>query len=299
MAWLKRGFLFLAVNFLILIMINIVLEFFGIRPYLEEGYGINYQGLMIFCLMWGMGGAFISLMLSKRIAKWTMRLQIVDLNTPDPRVRQLVQSVHNMSRAAGLPKNPEVAIYDSPEVNAFATGPSKSNSLVAVSTGLLSRMNTAEVEGVLGHEVAHIENGDMVTMTLIQGVMNAFVMFFARIAAYAVINAMRTNDQQVGIFLQFGLVILFQIVFGILGQIVVSGFSRWREYRADAGGARLAGRDKMIAALQRLSASTQLIDKDQTAVAALKISGVRSGLGAMLATHPPLEARIARLRGGV
>jgi hypothetical protein len=184
MAWLKRIGLFLAVNALVVITISVILNLLGVKPYLTP-YGLDYQSLMIFCLIWGMGGAFISLALSRVMAKWMMGVQIIPPDTRDPELQGLVQMVHEMSRAARLPAMPEVGIYESPEVNAFATGPTKARSLVAVSSGLLHRMGKEEVRGVIGHEVAHIANGDMVTMTLIQGVVNAFVMFLARAIAYA------------------------------------------------------------------------------------------------------------------
>src|SRR5690606_39197901 len=255
-----------------------------------------------FCLVWGMVGAFISLGLSRMMAKWTMRVRVVDPRNPGE-YRDLVSMVQAMSQKAGLPSLPEIGIYESPDINAFATGPSKKRSLVAVSTGLLQRMDRDQVEGVIAHEVAHIANGDMVTMTLIQGVINAFVMFFARIAAYAVTTAMRRgdSDQGGGHMMHFMLVIVFQIVFGLLGSIVVAWFSRLREFRADHGGAVYAGRGKMISALQALQfayAPAARDPEDHESFETLKISGRKKagGLMALLATHPPLEERIARLR---
>lgn len=292
----KRLFLFLATNLLVLVTISLVLNLLGVRPYLEAS-GINYESLMIFCAVWGMGGAFISLLISKKMAKWAMRVQILDPQTTDPRGAELVRMVHNLARSANLPKMPEVGVYDSPEVNAFATGPSKSNSLVAVSRGLLQRMGKTEVEGVLAHEVAHIANGDMVTMTLIQGVINAFVMFFARILANVVAGFMRGNDERDSSYgLQFMLVMAFDILFGILGSMVVAYFSRHREFRADAGGAMLAGRDKMVAALAALRGNRELVDSGHASFATLKINGAPKGIWALLMSHPPLDVRIERLR---
>jgi heat shock protein HtpX len=187
---------------------------------------------------------------------------------------------------------PEVGVYESPEVNAFATGPSKNRSLVAVSSGLLRSMRPEEVEGVLAHEVAHIANGDMVTMTLLQGVMNAFVMFFARVIASVVT---RSDDERRGGGMYFLVVIVLQIVLGILASLVTAWFSRHREFRADAGGAHLAGRERMIGALRRLAANHELVDTQHQALATMKINGVRSW-AAMLSTHPPLEDRIAALQ---
>lgn len=294
---LRRIFLFLLTNILIMATISIVISLLGLRPYLSA-QGINYESLMVFCAIWGMGGAFISLLLSKFMAKMMMGVRVVPADTRDPELRELVATVHRLAMGAKLPKMPEVGVYDSPEVNAFATGPTKGNALVAVSTGLLSRMQRGEVEGVLGHEVAHIANGDMVTMTLIQGVVNAFVMFFARIVAFAVSNLMRGDDERnPSYFVQQLLVFVFDIAFGLLGSMVVAWFSRYREYRADQGGATLAGRMKMIGALQALRRTVELVDPTpQPAFQSLKISGSPKGFMALLMTHPPLEKRIERLQ---
>lgn len=250
---------------------------------------------MIFCLVWGFVGSGVSLMLSKFMAKRMMGVEIVDERG---QYADLVHRVHSFARAAGLTKMPEVGIYHSPEVNAFATGPSKNNSLVAVSTGLLQQMNTEEVDGVLAHEVAHVANGDMVTMALIQGVVNAFVMFFARIAAMAlqnVLNGDRDDDRPVaGGFAYHISVMVFEIAFSFLGMFVVAYFSRVREFRADKGGAQFAGRHKMVAALRRLKQKMDLVDDSQDQIKAMKISS-RKGLMSFLSTHPSLDDRIAAL----
>jgi heat shock protein HtpX len=294
----KRIALFALTNILVIVTISIVLRLLGIQPYLTAR-GIDYGSLLAFCLVWGMGGAFISLGISRMMAKWTMGVRVIDPRDPGE-FRDLVATVHALAQKAGLPAMPEVGVYDSPDVNAFATGPTKSRALVAVSTGLLRNMDRDEVEGVLGHEIAHVANGDMVTMTLVQGVINAFVMFFARIAAFAVSSAMRGKDDRGGSFmLQFLLVTVFEIVFGILGFIVVAWFSRLREFRADRGGAIYAGRGKMIAALERLQQAYGRAPEAANqgpALATMKISGKQGGLVSLMATHPPLEARIARLR---
>lgn len=297
MAWAKRIVLFLAVNILVMVTLSLVLNLFGVSPYLNTQYGIDFTQLAIFCLVWGMGGAFISLALSRVMAKWMMGVKIIDPQTRDPELQALVQTVHSLARAAGISSLPQVGIYESPEINAFATGPTKNRSLVAVSTGLLSRMNREEIEGVLGHEVAHVANGDMVTMTLVQGVVNAFVMFLARALAFVISQSMRRDDDRgTSPFLHYALVFLFEMVFMIFGTMVVAWFSRWREFRADSGGARLAGRDSMIAALRALQRTIgQADDGTRPAVAALKISGRRSGFLALFSTHPPLEDRIAAL----
>src|SRR5690606_17412239 len=239
--------------------------------------------------------------LSRIMAKWSMRVRVIDPRNPGE-YRDLVAMVQAMSQKAGLPALPEIGVYESADINAFATGPSKRRSLVAVSTGLLQRMDRDQVEGVIAHEVAHIANGDMVTMTLIQGVINAFVMFFARVAAYAVTAAMRRGDSEQGggHMLQFMLVMVFQIVFGLLGSMVVAWFSRLREFRADRGGALYAGKAKMIAALQglqRVYGRPVPEEEEHASLNTLKISGRKpGGLVALLSTHPPLEMRIARLQ---
>jgi heat shock protein HtpX len=255
--------------------------------------------LMIFCLVWGMGGAFISLAMSRVMAKWMMGVKVIPVDTMDLEHRELVRTVHDFARAAQLPVMPEVGIYESPEVNAFATGPTKSRSLVAVSTGLLHRMRREEVRGVIGHEVAHIANGDMVTMTLIQGVVNAFVMFLARAIAFALTMARgNDNEESSGTPMSYYVVqFVLEIVFMILGSMVVAWFSRYREYRADAGGAKLAGRTSMIQALEGLQRSIEGVDPSaQPAIQALKISSRPGGVMRFFSTHPPLEERIQRLK---
>ncbi|HPW55849.1 MAG: protease HtpX [Thermoanaerobaculaceae bacterium] len=299
MASMKRVFLFVVVNILIVITISLVLSVLGVRPYLSA-QGIDLKALAVFCLIWGMGGAFISLALSRVMAKWMMGVQIIEADQADPGAREVVNMVHTLARAASLPAMPQVGIYQSPEVNAFATGPTKRRALVAVSTGLLQRLDRRSIEGVLGHEITHIANGDMVTMTLLQGVINAFVMFLARVLAFVLSQFFRRSDDEgPSYFLQYMLTMVLEIVFSILGAIVVATFSRWREYRADAGGARLAGRESMIGALESLLRSTQLVEQGHPSLATFKISsGKRGGLLALFATHPPLEERIARLRRG-
>jgi heat shock protein HtpX len=275
-----------------MLTITTIMSALGVRPYLNAN-GIDLGQLAAFCLIWGFGGAFISLGLSRIMAKWMMGVKVIDPNTSEPRLAWLVQTVHQQARAAGLPKMPEVGIYNSPEVNAFATGPTKSRALVAVSEGLLSGMNKEQVEGVLGHEVAHIANGDMVTMTLVQGLVNAFVMFFARIAAWALSQMV---DEEKRPMVNFIAVIVFEIAFMFLGMFVVAYVSRVREFRADAGGAKLAGRDRMISALRGLQRNVEMIEDGHASLASLKISGRKpTGLMAMLSTHPPLEDRIRRL----
>jgi len=298
MAWIKRIGLFLVVNILVVLTISLVLSLLGVKPYISA-YGMDYQSLMIFCLVWGMGGAFVSLGLSRIMAKMMMGVRVIPPDTQDPSLRDLVQTVHGLARASRLSVMPQVGIYDSPEVNAFATGPTKSRSLVAVSTGLLHRMDKTEVQGVLGHEVAHIANGDMVTMTLIQGVVNAFVMFAARAIAFALTMAKgRDSEDSQGSPLAFYAVsFVLEMVFMIFGTMVVAWFSRYREFRADAGGARLAGRQSMIQALEALKRTVEDIDPSaQPAIQSMKISSRPGGFLRLFSTHPPLEERIERLR---
>lgn len=294
MTWFKRIAFFGLVNIAIMVMLSLVLNLLGIQPYLDAN-GLNYTSLMIFCLCWGTGGAFISLWTSKWMAKKFYRLHMIQ---PGSQYDYLLQMVQNISRSANLPKTPEFGIYESPEINAFATGPSKSNSLVAVSTGLLQKMNRAEQEGVLAHEVAHIANGDMVTMTLIQGIVNAFVMFLARLVASLIDNFL-SNDEEgggLGFFGYMATVFALDIVFGLLAGFITGYFSRWREFRADAGSARFVGKDKMIMALQALQRDQKTVEQvEETPMAALQISS-KSKIMALLSTHPPLEKRIAALR---
>jgi heat shock protein HtpX len=287
----KRIFLFLLTNLAVVITLSIVLSVLGVGRYVGPA-GLDIRALAIFCFVWGMGGALISLQMSRFIAKQATGAHLVDGRTGDAELDWLHTTVARLAQQANLPM-PEVAVYDSPEVNAFATGPSKRRSLVAVSTGLLRSMRHDEVEGVLGHELAHIGNGDMVTMTLLQGVINAFVMFFARIIAFAIANRGSRDDNRSS-YGSWIVVLLLEIVLGILGSLITAWFSRQREFRADHGGATLAGRDRMLAALRRLAANRELVDTQHQSLATLKINGTR-GWMVFFATHPPLEARIAAL----
>ena len=296
----KRIFLFFAVNILIITTITIVTSALGLQPYLQKN-GINYSSLIVFCLIWGFGGAFISLALSKVMAKWMMGLKIIDPSTQDHQLRRIVKAVHDYSQKAGIRKMPEVAYYESDELNAFATGPTKNNSLVAVSTGLLSKMSEDEVDGVLAHEVAHIANGDMVTMTLIQGVVNTFVIFISRILAQLAAGFMGGNrdegeESNGNPLIYFAVATVLELVFGILASIITMWFSRHREFHADAGSAKLVGREKMIAALQRLKTSYE--PQEATSMMAFCINGKSKSLSELFMTHPPLDKRIEALRTG-
>ena len=284
----KRVVLFLVTNLAIVLTVSLILNLLGVGRYVGP-QGLDIRSLAIFCFVWGMAGSMISLLISRWTAKRMTGVQLVNGRTGDPTADWLYGSVEQLARKANLPM-PEVGIYDSPEVNAFATGPSKSRSLVAVSSGLLRSMRRDEVEGVLAHEVAHIANGDMVTMTLLQGVVNAFVMFLARIIAFALTSRGREDDR--GGAPSFLLVFMLELVLGVIGMIVVAWFSRQREFRADYGGASLAGKASMVNALRRLGSNRELIDPRHEALATMKISGKWTGL---FSTHPPLEQRIAVL----
>lgn len=296
--WAKRIFLFLLINFFVTLTISFILSFFNIQPYLTAN-GLDLKSLLIFCAIWGMGGAFISLQLSRKIAKWMLGVKLINRDNPNAQERFLISAIEKLSRQAGLLNAPQIGIFKSPSMNAFATGPSKRRSLVAVSTGLLSRMDPAAVEAVLAHEISHISNGDMVTMTLIQGVVNVFVMFFARIFAFALTMATRSRNQRSSFMSYYLMTFLFEMVFMVLGSIVVAWFSRWREFRADRGGAMLTSKEKMIHALETLGNTSQaqspLSKKKQ--VHAMMISNVRArGVSRLFSTHPSLELRIQRLQ---
>jgi heat shock protein HtpX len=306
MIWFRRIAFFLGLNLVVMLTVSLVINLLGVGNFVGP-QGLDLASLMVFCLVWGMGGAFISLLLSKVMAKWTMGVQILDPHTSNAQARQLVSTVHAFARKAGLSKMPDVGIYNSPEINAFATGPTRNNSLVAVSSGLLESMDSPSLEGVLGHEVAHIANGDMVTMTLLQGVVNAFVMALARVVAFAIDNALRSDrDSRGGGLGYFGrsiAIMVLEMLFFIPGSMIIAWFSRQREFRADAGSSRYAGRESMISALrdlQRVHGINESPELQQTPTFAnLKIaSGRRTGLAHLFSSHPPLEARISRLERG-
>jgi heat shock protein HtpX len=297
---LKRVFLFVLTNLAVLLMVSIVLAILGQLGVLDLA---GAQGaLLVWCAVWGFGAAFVSLMLSRWTAKRALGIQLIGPDSRDPEAQWLYGTVGRLTQQANLPM-PEVGIYDSPEVNAFATGPSKKRSLVAVSTGLLRAMGRPEIEGVLGHEITHVANGDMVTMTLIQGVVNAFVLYFAHLVAALVRGAVSGRDEEgrssgvLGFLAGQVAFIAAQIAFGLLGSLITAWFSRHREFRADAGGAALAGRGSMIAALRRLLENQGRVDDAAPQLATFKING-RPKLMVLLATHPPLEQRIAALEQG-
>lgn len=280
---MKRVFLFVATNLAILLVLGIVLSI--LMPVLGVDSSSN-AGLLVMCAVFGMGGSFISLWMSKWIAKRSVGAHVIE--SPRNRDEQwLIDTVRRQAESAGIGM-PEVAIYDSPEINAFATGANRNNALVAVSSGLLRQMTADEAEAVLGHEISHVANGDMVTLTLIQGVLNTFVYFFARVVAQ-MINRGNNNA-----FVYIMTVMAFQAVFGVLASIIVMAFSRYREFRADAGGANLAGRQKMIAALERLQGNQANSQLDGQ-LTAFGISG-KPAFAELFMTHPPLARRIAALQ---
>jgi len=292
----KRVGLFLITNLAIVIVLGLVLRILGVDSYLEaQGGGLNYTSLLIFAAVFGFGGSFISLAMSKWMAKRATGAHVID--TPRNAVEQwLVETVRRQAQLAGIGM-PEVAVYDAPEINAFATGMNRNKALVAVSTGLLNGMNREEAEAVLGHEVSHVANGDMVTLTLIQGVVNTFVIFFARIIGNIVDKAVFKTENGHGPAFWITS-ILAEIVFGVLAMVIVMWFSRQREFRADAGGAQLAGPEKMIAALQRLKAAYEPSTLPDS-VKAFGISGGQGlGIKRFFMSHPPLEERISALRAG-
>ncbi|MBP7796624.1 MAG: protease HtpX [Elusimicrobiales bacterium] len=288
----KRVLLFIAVNILVVLTLSITLNILGVGSYLTA-YGIDYKALIYFCLIWGMGGSFISLAMSKMMAKWFMGVKVISPDTSDSTLRWLVDTVYRISRDAGMNKMPEVGIYMSREVNAFATGATKNRALVAVSAGLLETMDRDEIEGVLGHEISHIVNGDMVTMALLQGVINAIVMFLARIITFAITSR---RDENTSPWARILIINIFEIILSFFGMIVLAWFSRIREFSADEGGARLAGKDKMIAALRKLQRTVSRAEMTNAqSFKAFKISSKPSSIMNLFSTHPPLEKRIRHL----
>ena len=292
---MKRILLFLATNIAIIFILNITLHILGVDRILDaQGAGLNYNALLVFAAVFGMGGAFISLAMSKWTAKRFTGAEVIERPANEGE-RWLMETVQRQAREAGIGM-PEVAIYESPDVNAFATGMSRDKALVAVSSGLLSAMSREEAEAVLGHEITHVANGDMITLALIQGVVNTFVIFLSRVVGYLVDRVVFKNERGQGPAFWITTIVA-ELVLGILASMIVMWFSRQREFRADAGGARLAGREKMISALERL-ASLHDPQPLPDQMAAFGISGgIGHGLRRLFMTHPPLSERIAVLRG--
>ena len=291
---MKRIALFLATNIAVLIILSIVLSILGVDSLLQENnVDLDLQALLIFSAVFGMGGSFISLAMSKWSAKRMTGAQVIE--QPQNKTQQwLLATVKRQAEQAGIAM-PEVAIYNSPDINAFATGMSRNSALVAVTTGLINNMKMDEAEAVLGHEISHVANGDMVTLALIQGVVNTFVIFFSRVVGHVVDRVVFKTERGYGPA-YYITSILAQIVFGILASAIVMYFSRLREFRADAGGASLAGRDKMIAALQRLQSIHEPSHLPDQMVAFGINGGIAEGMRKLFMSHPPLSQRIAALQ---
>ena len=288
---MKRVVLFLATNVAILLVLSIAMRVLGLEPYLTET-GLNLTSLLVMAAVMGFGGSFISLAISKWMAKKSMGVRVIE--TPSNSTELwLVDTIRKYAADAGIGM-PEVGVYDAPDVNAFATGMTRNNSLVAVSSGLLQQMKRNEAEAVLGHEIAHIANGDMVTLTLIQGVVNTFVIFLSRVIGHTVDRVVFKNERGHGPAF-WVTTIVAQMVLGILASIIVMWFSRQREFRADRGGASLAGGPNMIAALERLGSLHPQPLPDKMAAFGIAGGGAH-GLKRLFMTHPPLEERIAALR---
>jgi heat shock protein HtpX len=290
---MKRIFLLIVTNFAVLAVLSISMQLLGIDRMLAQETGLNLQGLLMMAAIFGFGGSFISLLISKWMAKMATGAHVIEVPS-NATERWLVDTVKRQADKAGIGM-PEVAVYDSPEINAFATGWNRNSALVAVSTGLLQNMSQDEAEAVLGHEISHVANGDMVTLGLIQGVLNTFVIFLSRVVGFVVDRLLLKNERGYGPG-YWVTTIVAQLVLSILAAIIVAWFSRWREFRADAGGAELAGRNKMIAALERL----KLNHEQSQLPAQISAFGISGGGGFMrlLMSHPPLDERIAALRDG-
>jgi len=289
---MKRVMLFLATNIAILLVLSISLQLLGVDSMLAQNGGINMQALLIMAAVFGMGGSFISLLLSKWMAKMATGAQVIE--QPRNSTEQwLFETVRRQAQQAGIGM-PEIAVYDAPEMNAFATGHNRNHALVAVSTGLLQSMKREEVEAVLGHEISHVANGDMVTLALIQGVVNTFVIVLSRVIGHLVDKVVFKTERGYGPAF-FVTSIVAQLVLGILASMIVMWFSRQREFRADAGGARLAGAGSMIAALERLQAGHAGPLPDQMAAFGIA-GGIGDGFKRLFMSHPPIEERIAALR---
>jgi len=292
---MKRVFLFLATNLAIIVVLSITLRLLGFERILDEqGVGLDLNSLLVFAAVFGFGGALISLAISKWTAKRLTGAQVIEQPRNATEI-WLIETVRRQAKQAGIGM-PEVAIYDAPEVNAFATGASRNKALVAVSTGLLQSMTREEAEAVLAHEVSHVANGDMVTLALIQGVVNTFVIFLSRVIGHLVDRVVFKTERGHGPAF-WVTVVIAELVLGILASIIVMWFSRQREFRADRGGANLAGREKMIAALERLAAGRTAPLPDQMAAFGIA-GGLGGGIKRLFMTHPPLEERIAALKAG-
>ncbi|RUM48542.1 MAG: protease HtpX [Marinomonas sp.] len=292
---MMRILLFLLTNIAVLVVASIVLSVLGVERYISSS-GLNLTSLLIFCAVFGFTGSIISLLLSKKMAKWGSKAQVIE-QPRNHKEQWLLTTVQELANDAGI-KMPEVAVFPAHEANAFATGWNKNDALVAVSSGMLDRYPPDEIRAVMAHEIGHVANGDMVTLTLIQGVVNTFVMFFARIAGYVVDQFLRKDDEGEG-SVGWGYYIatmIFEILFGILASMIVMWFSRYREFRADEAGARLAGKGAMIAALARIQSEHEVSHMPDTMVAFGIRRGRKSSFGELFSSHPPINDRIAALQ---
>ncbi|MGP4842651.1 protease HtpX [Marinobacter sp. 1Y8] len=288
-----RILLLLGTNLAVILVASITLRLLGLDSYLTQN-GINYTSLLVFATVIGFGGSLVSLLISKKMAMWSTRAQIIE-NPKTPAERWLVDTVSELAQKAGIGM-PDVAIFPATQSNAFATGWNKNSALVAVSQGLLQRFDKSEIRAVLGHEIGHVANGDMVTLALIQGVVNTFVFFAARVIGSIVDRVVFRNENGHGIGF-FVVSLVAELVLGILASTIVFWFSRRREFRADIAGADLAGRGAMISALNRLRQESEVPDQMPDTLQAFGINrGARAGLSALFMTHPPLEERIAALQ---
>lgn len=299
---MKRIFLLAATNLAVIVVLgvawNVLDSMFGIsQMFMNMGMPAHFGYVALMALVLGFGGAFISLLMSKGMAKRSMGVEVIE-QPRNAQERWLLETVQRQAQTLGIGM-PEVGIFYSPEPNAFATGARKNEALVAVSQGLLDHMTADEVEAVLGHEMAHVANGDMVTQTLLQGVLNTFVIFMSRVVGYLVDSLLSRGEERQGLGIgYFVSSIIFEILFGFLATLIVMWFSRWREFHADKGGAQLAGREKMIAALRRLQQAHAVEDLPGEMAAFGIAGGVGDGLKKLMMTHPPLEERIAALQSG-
>jgi heat shock protein HtpX len=286
----KRISFFIFVNILVLITITTITSLLGVPRYVGNG---GFMALLAFSVIAGFSGAIISLLISRMMAKWVMGVKLIDHRTPQTDHENFVlEETYRLAKIAGLKKMPQVGIYHSAEVNAFATGPSKNRSLVAVSSGMLQTMDRDAISGVIAHEIAHVKNGDMVTTTLLQGIINTFVIFFSRLVAKIVSNFVR---EELSYVVYYICSIVFEILFSILSSPILFWYSRKREFKADELAAKLGGRDNMIHALESLRHTVTLIDDRQKSISAFKISG-KEKFARLFSTHPPLEKRIERLK---
>lgn len=296
--WCKRLCLFLGVNLLVLLSVCIILKILPV----SISYGMSLPWLLFFCFVWGMFGSLISLSLSKVLAKWIMGVTLIDPRKEGEKMARVVEITHRLAKKAGLKVMPEVGVFYDYEVNAFATGPSRNNSLVALSSSAIDNLSEGELSAVIGHEISHIANGDMVTMALLQGIVNTFVLFFARVLSCSItrkIEQNRNQRQDSSPFLYILIVYVLECVFMSLGSLVICFYSRRREFRADAGGAILAGTHNMIQALlflqkEHVDPEPYLSDSPQKAFNAFKISNSQRLLN-IFCTHPPMRERISRL----